>query len=144
MNNKKVTIIILILTVCIFFLSSCTSDIYTDENCPYVVEEKSFFDDFAVMDGQVFFQYRLLVENPYNKDITVEIFGDFGRDVTSKLVIERNLVGYQVENMSSHEFVLSPGKNDLNVVFVGTHGTSNQKQDRLLPDDIVVVILNDI
>ena len=142
--QTKTVIVLLLLTAYTLLLPSYGTVAYKDENHPHVVKEKSFFDDFTVVDRQVFFQYHLVVENRYNKDIKVEIFGDFSRDVTSELVIERSLAGYQAENMSNHEFVLSPGENDLNVVFIGTHGISDQKQDRLLPDDMVVVILNDI
>ena len=123
-------------------------------SAPYLVEEASFFADFVIRDDQVYFLCLLTVHNPSKEAIPVQIKGDFTEDWEGGLLLQRKLFAYQLDYTASSDFLsldadtqkqmtaddrrrfflLWPGNNDFLVVFPGTHGKADVKQNRLLPE----------
>jgi hypothetical protein len=61
--------------------------------------------------------------------------------VTGGLLQSAELTGYDAE-LSSGVLTLEEGENTIAVVFIGTFGGTEVKQDRLLPDDIRLDIVS--
>ena len=124
---KMKRLVVLILALCCL-LSACgtpSGDIVLDE-------EGSYFDNFFVLEGKVYFHCTLVLQNNTDQDITVKIRGDFQKDFASGLLTEAKLMALSGNQEDS--FVLAPGENELKVVFIGDHGGYSIKQDRLLPE----------
>lgn len=117
-------------------LASCGRN--TDADAPYLVEDDSFFRDFRIDGDSVVFSCRLVLFNPQDSEMAVEIVGDFSQDAEAGLVREDTLTAVSAEDQSASLFVLSPGRTELDVVFVGTHGSGDVRQDRLLPEIEIV------
>ena len=54
---------------------------------PYLVEEESFFSDFAVQGDHVVFLCRLTIRNPSDTPVPVKISGDSPADAESGLLL---------------------------------------------------------
>jgi hypothetical protein len=130
---------------------------------PFLVEEESFFSDFAIQKGavygaddaeldQVIFFCYLCVQNPGTETLPVMISGDFSDDVEGGLVTERELQAHFLTKEANLEefwnkiegtvsmmpmdnglILLEPGENRFWVTFYAPHGESDTKQNRLLP-----------
>lgn len=93
----------------------------------------SFFDDYKIDKGNVFFYCHIYVENKSKKDESVKIIGDFDKDQKSGLLKKQQLVAYNCDDLKNSDFYLKPGINELNVVFIGEKGVYDRKADRDLP-----------
>ena len=101
---------------------------------PYLAEEESYFRDFRIEGDSVVFSCRLVLFNPQDSEIPVEIVGDFSPDAEAGLVREDALKAVSPDDETVSRFVLPPGRTELDVVFIGTHGSGDVRQDRLLPE----------
>ena len=98
-----------------------------------VTEKESWFNDFEVQGEQVRLRCHLVLCNDGEKPQTVHLVGVFREDA-GKLLRYARLNAAHPEDEDSFDFVLMPGKNVCDVVFVGEHGLENVKQNRLLPE----------
>ena len=111
----------------------------------------SYFNDYYIKDGKVYFECVYFLENPSEEIITCALTAGFSKDV-GRLVKEKEICGYVVsidnpsrfdinpyatDEMQTDEFQLPPGKHLIEVVFVGTAlGENGKKSDRLLPTNL--------
>lgn len=119
-------------------LASCGGK--TDADTPYLVEEDSFFRDFRIEGDSTVFSCRLVLFNPQDGEKTVEIVGDFLPDAEAGLLLEDTLKAVSPDDNTVSRFVLPPGRTELDVVFIGTHGADDVRQDRLLPEIEIVPV----
>ena len=98
-----------------------------------VTEKESWFNDFEVQGEQVRLRCHLVLCNEGEKPQTVHLVGVFREDA-GKLLRYARLNAAHPEDEDSFDFVLMPGKNVCDVVFIGEHGLENVKQNRLLPE----------
>lgn len=119
---------------------------------PTLVEEESWFSDFAVEGDRVYFLCRLTIRNPLDETVYTQITGDLSADQKGGLVLGRESAAFRLDeqtataffSLSAEEkeaalsfearlFPLQPGDNTFWAVFWDLHGESSVKQDRLLP-----------
>ncbi len=130
MRIKRLMLIFITVLLCAFLLFSFFSK-------PVKLnEEKSYFSDFYVEDGKVYFYCELVVDSSRTCD--AEIIGNFERE-QDKLLKEATVVGYDKET-GSNTFHIEKGSNRISVVFVGAQGNTDKKLDRLLPDEIEIIL----
>jgi len=103
-------------------------------------KEDSWFSDFTVDDGQVYMTCALVIENSTGGEVKVKITASSPEDVDGGLLQSTELTGKD-ERLSSDEFTLQEGENTITVVFVGTFGGTEAKQNRLLPEDITLTVV---
>jgi len=118
--------------VCGFLiLTSCAT---SDDNNQILLDEKaSFFSDFSIDDGMVFFFCHLEVINQTTESQQVHIQGDFREDVKGGLIQSPYLIAYRKDDPDNTVFVLKPGKNVFDIFFLDEKGFADEKQNRLLP-----------
>lgn len=102
------------------------------------VEDESYFCDFAIQDEHVEVTCFLTVQNETEEEAQIRILGDFSEDQASGLVLESSLPAKDGEG--NEIFTVFPGENTFHVTFVGTHGISDTRQDRLLPPIRIVPV----
>ena len=107
---------------------------------PFLAENDSWFDDFQIIGESVVVSCHLTIESPGDADVTVEIYGDFSEDAESGLVKESVIKAVSLDDCDVSRLIIPPGRTQLDVVFMGTHGSSEKKQDRLLPEIEILVV----
>lgn len=124
---------------------------------PQLVEEESFFSDFAVRGDRVYFLCRLCIRNGADQPQSVQVTGDFSEDAAGGLLAwDAAVWALRMEDYTPGSFLsmsdealaavtgrnadgslrvfpLQPGDNFFWALFVGDHGTTEVKQNRLLP-----------
>ena len=135
-RRKLLSVASMILLAALLCLSACGDK--AGSETPYLAEEDSFLRDFRIEGENVVFPCHLTVFNPRDAETEVEITGYFPDDAASGLLLEETLRAVSAEDGSVSRFTLPPGRTELEVVFVGTHGASDVKQDRLLPEIEIV------
>lgn len=134
---KRLMSILLGLVFCLM-LSSC-ADMDNGKGV-VLVEKDSFFSDFSIEDNEVKLYCHIVVNNQFGTKKFARFQGDFKNDVRGGLVVDQILTAYDPEDPNISQFVLQPGINSIDIVFVGEHGCSNVKQNRLLPPIYVVLM----
>ncbi|MBR1757708.1 MAG: hypothetical protein IJ744_03130 [Lachnospiraceae bacterium] len=120
----------------LFFCIICASGCYIGDTDSQLVlnKEKSFFSDYSIEDGKVYYYCYLIIDNKSNNSCRASIVGDFLKDQDSGLLKERYLTAVEDKrNIKQSLFLLEPGENVLEIVFIGTNGKSIVRNDRLLP-----------
>ena len=125
------------LLCCFCFLIGCSSSSNNVDKKIYVETDKSYLSDYVIQDEKVIFWCNIQIVNLYQEQKWISISGLFKEDEKTGLIMENTLLGRDSNNYDLTLFHLKPGINNLSVVFVGTHGISNIKHDRLLPQIIV-------
>ena len=106
-----------------------------------LVEKDSWFSDFKVENGLVWLECELTLENRTAEPISGCFEAWFPGDVGT-LVKEERLPGLPASEAEAMDAAaipdpavleFAPGRTTLRVVFVGTFGGNDLKQDRLLP-----------
>ncbi len=97
------------------------------------IKEESYFSDFKIEEGKVYFNCVLVVDNLTGKEKNVILKASFEDDVKNGLLKETLLDGYATDG-STKDFELQKGENRFDVVFIGEHAGGTQKNDRTLPD----------
>lgn len=138
MKNRIVALVLYILLFT-FFVCSCSNKgqnmqgttLFVDEDC-------SWFCDFSVSENYVQFKCHLCLVNQTDEMQTVYLLGNFKEDVKGGLVFEENILASSQDDPSDSKFLLLPGANTFDVVFVGTYGGTHQKANRLLPSISII------
>lgn len=130
MKGKNAFVVAAVITV--MLLCSCQSG---TQNGLKLIEEKSRLDDYSVISNAVYMDCFLTIENKGEEDMTVKISASSPEDVSGGLLKCADMCGLD-EKLVSDTFVLSSGENSIVVVFEGEFGGTEQKKDRLLPEDI--------
>ena len=96
--------------------------------------QKSFFQDFNVENDVVNIKCKLYIYNVYDEDKSFYIKAKSSEDVGTLLSDENLIIK---ENGKEKVFELKANESvNIDVVFEGKYGGTNQKKDRRLPDDI--------
>lgn len=104
--------------------------------------ERSFFSDFRVDGPLVCYGCHLELVNDSEEVRTVTLLGLAPSDVKTGLLRDEVMTCHAPDEQGEIAdeptvFVLEPGRNALDVVLVGAHGTSDAKADRLLPEILI-------
>ncbi len=125
--------------ITVMLLCSCLNG--TAQNGLELNKDKSRFDDFSVISNMVYMDCFLTIDNKGTEDVTVKISASSQKDVSAGLLKCADMCGFD-EKLVSDTFVLSSGENSLVVVFEGEFGGTEQKKDRLLPEDIQIEVVS--
>ena len=136
MKEKRVVVLIFFLTVMSYLLCACESQSGTPEIT--IDYEKSYFLDFSVEGERVIIRCHYSIINHSNTNRSIQLQGDFQDDCDLGLVREGKLYARIDLEAESEIVVLLPGNNEVDVLFVGTYGGNNIKNNRLLPKTAVL------
>lgn len=100
-------------------------------------EAQSWLEDFSVDGNSVRIFGRLCLKNSTGEAVSVRIYGNFEEDA-GRLLREALLPACEQDKPEQTVFSLQPGENILAVSFIGTFAGTAQKQDRLLPEILIV------
>lgn len=128
--KKKRHILPCLIIAVILLLFSCAKETVA---LP-VVSDDSYMNGWYIDNSIVYIVCRLVIIS--EEDVTVSITAYSEEDVGGLLENAR-LTGYN-EDMSSTNFDIETGFNELIVVFVGVHGKNDEKYDYGIPDKIVL------
>jgi hypothetical protein len=105
-----------------------------------LIKEKSYFNDFDVINEKVFIECVLTIKNNTNRFYNFRINALFEDDV-KKLLENKFLEGYS-EDLNSSIFSIAPNEifEYKKVVFVGKFAGRRQKHDRALPEINIIII----
>lgn len=127
--------------ICVMLSLSCCGDVKPDSNEILFCSDDSYLIDYYVDADNVHIICVVVLENRSNNDITVTINARSQEDVTTGLLTNADLTGFNSE--SSNQFFTVPAekKQEYIIDFYGEYGGTNQKYDRLIPDELVVSIV---
>lgn len=108
---------------------------YTGANA-LELRDESFFSDFRIEHGKVYFDCVLIITNNTTDELSFELYGDFTEDEKAGLVTPVILSGCHQEDYANKTFTIAPSETVIyKVCFIGDWaGKTEQKQNRLLPD----------
>lgn len=132
---KKIIVALMILVTLVFPSCRQKSDADNKTFLPTVVldEEKSYFDDFSILDNKVEIWCHIFVQNTTSSSQLVQIQGDFYGDWKSGLLNKRIIVAKD-PSTGQTQFNIPPGETRIHLVFCCDYGGgATQKQNRLLP-----------
>ena len=138
---RKMAAVLLLIFVFIITAGCADSDQYPRYIISDITLDKkhSFFSHFELKgDNHVYFYCDLRLVNPDSENRSVQLIGFFVEDAATGLLQERHLLASSSEDVTQKVFELQPGENSLRVVFRGTTAGYSRKQDRLLPEIVVV------
>ena len=134
--NRRIILEIVII-ILLFVLCSCVSR--SDDLDVVIDYSNSYFLHYEIEEGKVFIKCHYVVVNNLNSTCSVQLCGNFEKDQQLGLIIEGKLFAKNsIENDITY-FEISPGKNEIDVVFVGTFGGTEKKANRLLPDTVLIL-----
>lgn len=129
---------VILKTIIISFLILCVLPGCQKKNfC--TLSSESYFSHFSIENSQVYLYCNLTIENNSHVQKRVKITANFSEDKRCGLLKESTLTGYSVQSNTNY-FMLSEGKNNIDVVFIGEYGGNNQKANRLLPDILITEV----
>lgn len=121
----------MVATLCLLLLFSLTA---CGKDPVYLDEERSWFNDYSISGETVIFRCYLTIENSTSSPQTVSVTGHFREDMKSGMIKEEYLIASDFEDPECTTFLLEPGTNSFDVVFIGTANGYPMKQNRLLPE----------
>ena len=133
--NSRIVVGI-ILFILLSALCSCASQ--SDRSDIVIDKEDSYYLHYEIEEGKVVVKCHYAILNQTNSTFSVQLCGDFEKDRQLGLIKEPQLLAKNSIEDDDTYFEISPGKNEMDVVFVGTFGGTEKKADRLLPDTVVV------
>lgn len=124
------------LSICIllYMFSSCNNTAVDSAK----ITDDSYLVGWYVDNDMVYMVCRLIIQSDSQKKVNVSAYSD---EDEGKLLQKSYLTGYN-EDMSSTEFSLNKGRNDVIVVFVGVFGNSEEKNDYNIPDRIELITVD--
>ena len=105
--------------------------------------EESWFSDFGLKDGKVYFDCYITVINKSDKSVNFTMEGEFFEDYESDLVSSQYLIGCKTGNLEKDEFFIASNKSvEYLVTFVGINGCNVLKSNRLPPREVKLNLKN--
>lgn len=127
-----------------------------------IIDDGSWLSTFSVVGDMVVFSCRYTIENQSESAVSVELRGDFSPEKEHQLIMETTLHAYLLtydqfevfdlesldedaleeilSDRNNTKIELQPGKNVVQVLFIGTHGSTDTKSSRLLPELEVTIL----
>ena len=99
-----------------------------------ILKSESSFQDFVVENDVVKLSCDIMIENSTSSDKTVSILANFEEDKENGLLKEAKIVGVDPETNNDYFVIPAYQSKRCRVVFIGTFGGNDQKQNRLLPE----------
>ena len=149
---KKLIVLFVLLTLCIACFCGCGPGKSRATEKVTVVESASYFDDFQVKDGKVYFYCYLTLKNNSAEPAAFELKGNFQADVDGGLLKYALVDGFFLEHEKaayvdgvdpdavplSDVFRLDANEEkEFDVWFIGESAGGTTKHDRLLPEIII-------
>ena len=130
--------LILYLLLAISFLAGCAQE---EETAVTVIEDSAMYMDFYVEDGTVHIPCVISLQNTSDSEKTVKLNARSQEDADNGLLVDPQLTAVNLED-GGELFVIPAGKTvEFSVDFTGTFGGTLRKVDRLVPDEIIVEIV---
>ena len=127
---KKVISLFLcsITLLCIF---ACEKTVISDS---IEISHESYLNGWYVDNEVTYIVCHLVIESEYDTNVTINALS---KEDVGNLLENPKLTGYN-EDMSSTQFHLHVGRNEIITVFVGVHGKNDEKADYDVPDVIEI------
>ena len=119
----------LIVLMCALLLLCSSCSVASPE-----LQKESYLAGWYVDEGVVYIVCHMFVMSDRQQIITMEAYSSEDRGFLLKT---GELTAYN-EDMSSTSFELHRGRNEFIAVFVGTYGTTEEKADYHIPDNIII------
>ena len=107
-----------------------------------IIEEKSFFNDFKVIDEKVLIECKITIKNNSDKNLSFKINAVFEDDVNLGLLKYKTLEGYK-NDLINNIFTISANEiiEYCQIIFIGESAGNYQKANRNLPKEINIILL---
>ena len=142
---KKIFYILLsmLIIVCVISIAAflCIENLsLSQEDLEILTKQNSGIKNFYIENEKVYIVTGITIKNNTDDDKKFLVIAESLEDYESDLITTPVLQGYD-ESLSTKEFFINGNETKIfNVIFVGTHGTNNQKADRLIPKLSVQII----
>lgn len=141
MKKQKLWVTALVVLICtIGIICILRTAVVPSTSVVSLDSDQSWLRGFYVMDSTVKIKCRLFIENQSDHDTSVMIVGQFSADQKAGLLQESQLLGCAEEYPYGTVFTVPSGGAWFNVDFIGTHGGTNRKQNRLIPEIQLIVV----
>lgn len=94
--------------------------------------ENSFYSEYSIKEDKVYIECELVINNTTNKQKNIQITGTFDNDVSSGLLKNPTIYGYN-SDLKTNIFEINSGSQRIKVIFIGDYNGVNIKHDRKLP-----------
>ena len=107
-----------------------------------IINEKSYFNDFTIIEEKVYIECRITIRNNTEKNISFKINATFEDDVRLGLLQNDLLEGYN-EDLINNVFSIPANETIAywKIIFIGDFAGNYKKHDRALPKKINIVLL---
>ncbi len=138
---KKCTLVVAVLLLACLLMLSCERLEKERDNLEeypkvYIDYNESYFDYFYIDGNNVVFKCVYTINSNEENEVFITIDGNFEEDKKGGLIMENCLEAENIEN-SSNIFEILPGKNRFEILYTGTRGEKEVKQNRLLPETYI-------
>ena len=135
MNVKHSLCLILLI---LLFLCGCS---FKERDDIIVCGDESSLINFTEQDGVVHIMCRITLENTTDMDCVVRISGYSEEDVSTGLLRYPHLTGYNTEEESDLFLLEANERCEFLIDFQGEYAGNFLKSDRLIPDNIIVDVV---
>lgn len=132
----RIKIYIILIVLCFFCIFTYFFFCWENEKI-YLVENKSFFMDYEVVNDEVYTYCELTIYNGFRDNQEVEIIAYDNDNIELGLIQPSNLIGYD-KNTNNNIFILKKGENLVSVKFVGKFAGNYKRANRLLPNRVLI------
>lgn len=106
-----------------------------------LMENNSYFKDFAVKGERVYIRYMLQIRNSYKEDKEFYIAASLPEDIASGLLEKERIYALDIDFSKKRFFIRGSTTEILDVTFVGEYAWNNKKADRNLPASVEFEII---
>ncbi len=129
-----------ILLVALMLISGCSHTEHDIVSSIHIDEDNSDYNEFSVNDEKVYIRCSLTVTNTSPDVIEFSISGDFSEDKEGGLLTDDILYAYDLDLESNIFKIDNDQTKTFDVYFVGGYGGQFHKKDRLLPENIKIIL----
>ena len=136
MSHVKKISILSVLFALLLLSYACES---RKENAVIEIDsDDSYYLDYYIEEDCVVNKCHYCIVNNANTKQSIQLCGFFQDDHNLGLLTETQLLANNIPEKGSANFELAPGKNELDVFYVGTFGGVTEKTNRLLPKTRII------
>ena len=132
---KKIAVLSVLFALLLLF---CACEAKSDAASIEIVTKDSYYLDYFIEEDCVVIKCHYSIVNHTNAKQSIQLCGFFQDDHKLGLLTETQLLANNIPEKGNACFELSPGKNAIDVFYVGTFGGVNQKTNRLLPETTII------
>ncbi|MBQ7012199.1 MAG: hypothetical protein IJN63_10880 [Clostridia bacterium] len=163
MKNRYFIISVFLITLAISFFVSCTEKQSSDAILEFVFDKDSQpenliisndgktisaynwnvgISDFYLVDGEVHIVSGITVKNNSDSIQQFKIVGKSQEDYESGLLSSAHLTAVNYDTQSDIFEIQAFSQKTFRIVYIGKQGNFDKKHDRLVPDEISIIIID--